>query len=739
MTDNWMRDTYRKLHLDYHQPPWMGNVAGAFTKEEAQKQVALFQKAKIEAVSFFAYDHYGQAFYPSRIAPIHPGLKGDYTGLMTEALREAGLRVTLYLAALTSAHLHATHEDWLVRTETNHAPKGAWLQEEASHLCVNSPFVDEFMVPLIKETIERHQPDAVWIDAGAWMIDTPCWCVHCQERYRADTGLNLPSSPAPKPNDELADESWLKWRLWKRSRINVYINKLVAAVREASPKTLIADNNLGKYFTGVPQWKEGKVERWLSPQDFGVDYLSCDPVAMGGNHEVVLSREGRYQSTIGLPYEYMNERFHAWGEWQCRPLLDWKLEAATMISVGARCVFADQPYPNGLVEPRVYEDLREVYSFVEEREPFVKGAVPVPDVAILASLGANTVGPAGGALWGRVSAWADMGEQRVDRVDGAHLMFVELGLQHLIYDEINLKKAMDRQRLIVVPDQLLLDDETIHALKDYVKNGGRLLVTGRSGLYRADGTIRESDPLADVLGLERTAEQVSPIHYLKAGHSLSGGSPWADIPLQAWGAASEVNLQGAEVLADSWGPVTDVWKDGVKSKANWQHYTVFGAAPIGDDREGPALTQHRYGLGTAVYLNVDLFALYYQEGHRLIRQWILAIVDRLYADEQRKVAVQKPLHVEVSLMEQPHLDRQIVHLTNFFSQKRPGNTVHNEEILPVNNIKVSLTLGNRQVERVTLEPEGLELSYKQKDGSIDIVVPQLDIHAMLCVQLSKEE
>ena len=59
----------------------------------------------------------------------------------------------------------------------------------------------------------------------------------------------------------------------------------------------------------------------------------------------------------------MNERFHKWGEWQLRSTTDFELEFATILAVGGRCFFADQPYPDGTLEPAVYEELRQAHEF----------------------------------------------------------------------------------------------------------------------------------------------------------------------------------------------------------------------------------------------------------------------------------------------------------------------------------------------------------------------------------------
>lgn len=735
----WLDTTYRKLHLDYHQPPWMEGVAGSFTIEEARKQALLFKEAGVEAVEFFAYDHYGQAFYPSKIGVVHPNLQADYTGLMSAALKEQGIKTIIYFNALTSVHLHKLKPEWMRQNEDGTMPPGCWLQHDASHICITSNYLTEYFIPLMVEALHRFEPDAVWIDAGSWIVEEPCYCPNCREAYRAATGYELPSGNLPEPIEELNRPEWISWRMWKRGQIAPYVKQLVSAVKAVNPAILVAENNIGKSFLGIPLMEKGQFVRWLTPKEIGIDWLSCDPVHFGANHEIIISREGRYQTTTDLPFDYMNERFHGWGEWQMRPATDWKLEFATMMSIGARCFFADQPYPDGTIEPAVYQDLQPAYEFVKQREIHTVHASAVPDIAVLCSLPSQLFGPTAGAEWGRHS-WGALPLSRRNRVDGASLLLAEAGIQYLIYDEATLRSKLHDQQLVIVPDQCLIEQETIQALEQYVAAGGRLIVTGRSGLWNEKGERRDHDPFAKLLGLERQGELPAPLHYWKADKGLAVNEAYHDVKLQAWGTAMQVVATRAVSIASLIEPLDCVWRNGVKSRENWQHYTTVGATPPGMSEAGPAILEHQYGEGHTMYMSSDLFSLYYLEGHRLTREWLCSCLNRIYPVMERKLHVDKPLHVEVSLMEEKQDDLHVVyvHAINYFAQKRPGYLIHNEEVPPVRDIVITL----RSLEsptRVTLEPEGRALSYAWDGHTVTTSIPQLELHAIVRLEFARKK
>jgi hypothetical protein len=754
---NWYGSIVRKLHLDYHEPPWMSNVAKAMTPDSARRQARMFREAGIEAVEVFAHDHHGLCFFPTKCGFAHPSLAQDYTGHMAAALREEGIRTIAYMNVFTNVLLKDKHPDWVVTAPDGSRPSGAWLQFEGSHMCASSPYLQEYFLPLLREVIERFDFDAIWLDAGSWMVETLCACAYCQKQFLAATGYELPTSHPIQPthstdvmmwsaggslqvqqwsihDDGNEDETYVAWRIWRRGQIQTYLNAVTTAARAVKPAILIGDNSAGRWSTPHPLTENGRFIRWLTPKEMGIDFLSCDPVPYGGNHEIILSREGRYQTTTGLPFDYMNERFHKWGEWQLRSTIDFKLEFATLLATGSMCFFADQPYPDGSLEPAVYERLREAYDFVARREAYVKGAEMVPDVAILASAPSQLFGPRGngrdaGRRSGMVGGDPNAGS-RTDRVSGAHLAAGELGIHCLLYDDPTLRERIAEQTMVVVAEQCLMEDTTIDALASFVEDGGGLLVTGRSGRWDEQYRKRDHSRLYDLLGVEVENDLPSPIHYMRLHDAFHQGTELPDMPLQCWGAAVRVRTAGAETLADLIGPRPEVWRDGVQDEEHWQHYTTVGACPPGRDVLGPAITSHKLGKGRALYVAVDPFAVYAHEGHGMMRLMLDRLLELTTPSHSRRISAEKPLHVELSLQRQG--ERLIVHLVNYFAQKRSTVLVHNEDVPPVRDVVVRIRTDS-EPRRVVAQPDGNELTWEYTNGITTVNVPKLYLHTMVVI------
>ena len=727
---SWYNTTFRKLHLDWHQPPWIHKPGIAINRRTAREQAQMFKQAGVQAVEVFIYDHHGQAMFPSEVAVRHPHLKVDYPGLMIEALKAENLRVIGYMNVFTSIHLGKEHPDWLVRHSDNALPGGAWLSYPGSWLCASSPYLDEHFLPLLAEVLERYPLDALWLDALSWMVHTPwptppCQCQHCCDRFQRVTGQKPPTREPGNLETCSADERalWFAWKTYRLGLVAEGHEKLQALIQRVRPGVLLTDNAVGQAGAPLPKTAGDRFEHWLGSSELRVDAFTNDAVPFGGNYELILSRNARFQITSGKPFDYMNERFHCWGEWQTRSALDWKLEFATILANGANCFFADQPYADGSLEPEIYRQLKPCFDFVKRLEPLCRDAVPVYEVGILAAAGSQHF-----HLPQLCNPRAGTGELGVkERIAGAHSAAIELGWQAHIFDEPTLRANLDRLRVVIVPEQELLEEETITRLGDFVRAGGRLLLTGGCGRFDEQFRERARWPFEAIAGVRFRGEWPALLNYFRVTPEFAvKRKDLLPLPVQCWGRAIRFTTNGAQQLVGLSEPIADVFKDGKRVRENFQYHTVMGACPPAAKVSGGAVFLNHCGRGLVMTMAVDPFTRYSVEGHRLLRGLIAACFDALDAPAQRRVAcLDKPLHIETHLMQQRN--RLVFHCVNYFSQKRKGSHVCNEELSPTRPFRVRLRT-DLPVKRVTLEPEGKPHPLRRVGAAIEIEIPSFEIY-----------
>lgn len=740
---SWYGQIYRKLHLDWHQPPWIKNPGGAINRKTAREQARMFKRAGIEAVEIFVYDHHGQALFPSKAGVRHPNVKVDYPGLMLEALRAEGLKTIGYMNGLTSIHLFKRRPDWFVRLPDGTYPNNTWLTYPRVWLCLASPYGNEYFLPLVAEVLTRYPFDGLWLDALSWMVDTLCHCDSCRQRFRRATGC-APPAQAPADLERCSAKEralWFAWKTYRLGLVNEFHQKIFALAHRIRPGIVVVDNNAGLAVRPLVETRADRFQGWLSSSELAVDAFSCDPVAYGGNHAALLSFHGRHQATTDKPFDYMNERFHCWGEWQTRSPTDWRLEFATILANGGRCFFADQPYADGSLEPEVYRQLKPCYDFVKLREPLCRDAAPVYEIGILSSAAAYHFGLP--ILHDPKGYTPKAGAQ--DRIGGAHLAAIELGWQAHIFDEAGLRRELPNLRLVILPDQELLEDATIEALRGWVRAGGKLLLAGGCGRFNDRFEPRARWPFAEMAGVTFLGEWPAPVNYFRPSHSLvAKGKELLDLPVQCWGRAIRFRTKTARGLATLSEPLPDAWsrRGGDKrSRDHFQHHTVTGACPPARATAGDSIFLNRCGEGQVMTLAVDPFARYSVEGHRLLRGLIEACVNTLYPPSQRGLFfIDKPLHMETHLMRQR--DRLVLHCLNYFAQKRKGNMVCNEELTPSRPFTVRLRPSARiqslrgtgacgRLAAITIEPEGIPLKARQTGAALEVRLPSIEIHSAI--------
>lgn len=728
----WYGAAFRKLHLDWHQPDWIKKPGSAMNPRTAREQARMFKQAGIQAVEFFVYDHYGQAFFPSKKGVRHPHFKADYPGLMVGALKAEGLRAIGYMNVLTSVHLARKHPEWFVKLPDGTYPRGAWLPQPHSWLCLASPYADEYFLPLVEEVLERYPLDGLWLDALCWMIDALCHCPACVRRFGEIRG-ELPPSERPMDLEKASAnqrESWFAWKTYRLSLVAEFHEKVSALAQSLRPGIVVMDNNAGQVNRPLVETRGGKFVRWVPSSETKMDAFSCDPVPMGGNHEIILSFHARHQVTTGKPFDYMNERFHCWGEWQTRSTKDWQLEFATILANGGKCFFADNPQPDGSLEPRVFELLKEGYDFVKAREAICKGAEPVYEIGILGAAGSQAFGLP--QLHDKPVCLPQPGF--VDRLAGAHLTAIELGWQAHIFDEETLVRNLEALKCVIVPEQELLADATVAALDGFARKGGRLLLTGGCGRFDEQFRERKKWPFEKMAGLEFEGEYPAPVNYFRPSHKVVSLSRDLELlPVECWGRAIKFREAGARNWVPLSEPLADVWKNGKRGRENFQHYTVTGACPPSRETQGGAIFLYRHGKGKVMTMAMDPFTRYAVEGHRLLRGLLEASMEKLYPGKKRKVhAPNKPRHIEMHVMQRG--ENWMVHAVNFFAQKRRGAMVTNDEVAESRAFGVTLR-PPFPVSKATRKPEGTGVGltkYKTEVG-VGVEMSPFELHAAVVI------
>ncbi|MBZ9645752.1 beta-galactosidase [Streptomyces sp. PSKA30] len=220
--------------------------------------------------------------------------------------------------------------------------------------------------------------------------------------------------------------------------------------------------------------------------------------------------------------------------------------------------------PHGGTDTRVWREVVELGASLDTLGP-IRGTRTQADVAV---------------LWDWHSWWAQNLDWRPtedhDARERADTFYEVLYDRHLTVDFAHPEADLSAYPLVVVPALYLMTEAAGLNLKEYVENGGTLVVSYFSGIVDEHDAVHEGAypaPLREVLGL--TVEEFSP---LLKGEKVRITGP-----------------DGAELGAD-------VWTEFVVPRGAETVWTYTDGLTAGR----PAVTRHRLGEGTAWYVSTRL-------------------------------------------------------------------------------------------------------------------------------------
>ena len=668
---SWYRNLYRKLHFDYHTPPSVPFVGKGLDPDRFVKKLA---EIGCQAFNFFAKDVFGNCYWDTKVGNKHPYLDRDLLGEIVQAAKRYGIRVIAYYNVQDLINAQK-HPEWRHRGHPN-VPGS-----EGYYVCFNSPWTEEVLLPELRE-LANYDIDGIFFDF--LYVHKPCFCNWCESLFRKEFGKEIPKSTD--------DSSWLDYIKWLWSINEKILTRVCDVVHSINPEILIAVN--WAYTPRQP----------AIPNDC-IGYLTLDinemrcPILEASYH-------ARYFDQLNKPFEIMNTRFlRWWGDWGIKPLEQLLAECATIVVNGGTCIIGDHLYVDGSCEQAVLDVFSKVFKFIRSREEYLF-TKSMPYVAVLLSIpNANS----------QKRIFADDTPLR-----GVHRLLIENNIHHDIVTDAVLLDKIHEYKLVIVPSQRYLSQEIMHSLRDFVLNGGSLLMTFDSSVGDSDNFM-----LSDLLGIHLKEHKPIKLGYLLPLHEgLNKGIPKA--PIFTKGEFLDIDVINADVLAYCLRPY-------IPSRSGLPREEWLGAgygSPI-FDKKYPAITMRRYGKGLVAYVNTNIFATYYNYDNWMLRKLMGNLIDMLIPEKLLEVKASP--FIEVSLRRN---DRYIViHFVNWHVGRTSTMPLIAEHLLPVNNVSTKLKL-KMQPKAVKIVPEGEgTLEWHYEDGYLYVKVNGIKIHSMIVIEI----
>lgn len=267
-------------------------------------------------------------------------------------------------------------------------------------------------------------------------------------------------------------------------------------------------------------------------------------------------------------------------------------------------------------------------------------------------------------------------------------------------------------RVMVFPDKITLDTDLVNKVSEYLKSGGSLILSHRSGIGR---DASEGFVIAEMPCVLRGEGSFSP-DYILAGQALSEGIPQTTHVM--YERSLEVApVSGAEVLAEIGWPYFN---------REWRHFCSHAQTPCERPSGMPAIIQQ----GQVIYFAHPLFGMFKRHGAKVYKDLFLNALGLLLPDPLIKST--SPSTARVTLLEQPKEKRHIVHVLHYIPENRYGEVPIIEDVIPLHGIHLGIKLG--QPKHVYLAPDKKDLPFEMRENYVWMTIPKVDGHAMLVLE-----
>lgn len=465
------KSTFRGYLIDHHSPdPPIVTLKNL----DPSAYERFFEEAHIDQLMLYCKDHWGSSYYSTNVGRKHPGLGSrDWVAELIPILRAHQIEFTAYYCFEYDSFAPSAHPEWSVLTAEG-APLRCGMPTNSCNArwgipCLHTGY-REYVLNQLREIVSSYHPDSLFIDIFGMTL---CYCQTCRQLYRTRFGYEMPETEAARLAHNLDVVTYLD------EEADRMLDDVRQALLEIDPTLAITINFSSHY----PKKMRDKL-----------DYLFTEPWAgtwLSGAYARDTSGGKPFQlgpGDISQVYNYQPDTIY-------------ELAAAEIAAQNSRVfLYSESMHFDGSLDMEEAKKVGKAYSEIEKFQPYLSNRTVHADIAIVQSDNADAlratepvhVRCVGRALVSGPHRQAILGAMTLcDRSMKTWCVVPEA--------ELSLEKMVSFQ-LIILPNLFCISDRLAADLRQYVRQGGCLLLSGESGLYDSAGQPLPDFALADLMG-----------------------------------------------------------------------------------------------------------------------------------------------------------------------------------------------------------------------------------------------
>jgi hypothetical protein len=388
------------------------------------------------------------------------------------------------LARMDSNRVHEdffkAHPDWMARD----AGGEPYRNTELYVTCVNSPYYDEYIPSVLREIIERSQPEGFADNSWSGLDrDSICHCENCQRKFRDQTGQKIPQA---KNWDDAVYQQWIGWNYARRLEIWDLNNRVT---REAGgPHCLWMGMNGGSILGQAKSFRDYKAICERSEIIMLDNQARSDASGFQSNGETGKLIHGLLGWDKLIPESMaMYQMGRPMFRWASKPEPEARLWMLDGFAGGI------QPWWHHLgahpEDRRMLQTAEPVLRWHSENQQYLVNRRPVATV---------------GLVWSQQNCdfyGRDNADELVELPwRGWTNALVRARIPYLPVHADHIARDGDQLSVLILPNLGAMTSKQIEAVKTFVARGGGLIATGDSSRCNEWGEPQPDFALADLFG-----------------------------------------------------------------------------------------------------------------------------------------------------------------------------------------------------------------------------------------------
>jgi hypothetical protein len=460
-------DCFFGVHFDLHASEDITDAGRTLTSEMVD---TFLTKVHPDFIQIDCKGHPGITSYPTKVGYHVKGFQKDPLRLWRDMTEKNNVALFMHYSGVWDGKACTEHPDWAI-VKAN----GEKSTQKTSFF---SPYLDQLMIPQLKELSSEYHVDGAWVDGECWAVE-PDYSEKAIQEWTKRTGI----SEVPRKNSDLNFPQYMEYM---RSLFREHMRKYIDAIHAFDPNFQITSN--WAYSSLMPE----KVE-------INVDFLSGDVTPQNGVFRSAF--EARCLAPQGKPWDLM-----AWGfSWNGdkmpmsdKSVIQLKQEAAEIMAMGGGVQFYFQQNRDLSLKPWLANKLSEIGVFCRERQDFCHKAQAIPQIALLY--------PTKSYMNHSSSVYSFP----TDKLQATLYALLDNQLPVEVLMEHHLAGKTSQYPMIVIPECDYIEPSLLNELREYLQNGGNLLIIGNEtpGIF------------ANELGIQSSKTTEEKTQYISAANRL---------------------------------------------------------------------------------------------------------------------------------------------------------------------------------------------------------------------------